>query len=574
MTTTPPQAEPLPVPEDFPVEWPDPADASRFWMRDRMHWPDPVAPLAYSVLEASFPAGLTSAARTFGAPMGETAMRRINSYFYMGIAPPPPASPEEMAAAGARSTAALDAAMARIRDSWEGDYLPEIHLHLVAWEAFDLPGATMPELLGHLDDTLARFTRLMEIHFLAVLPAYMALSELDELHRELELGEGAFDAYKLVAGYPNKTVDVGHALWELSRTVRTQPKVLATLVSRWPSTVDCLGALAVTAEGGEFLIALHRYLDDYGQRGDRFFDLDHPSWVEDPTPALDRLRDFVARSDEDDPARIQQDLAEARAQARALVREQLAGIPAESRERYEFLLEAASTGVVITEDHGFWIDFRSAYKVRRVLCEFGWRLVPAAFDSPTDVFFLTLDELRETATAEVTPDRRALVEDRRAEMEHFAGVRPPEHLGTPMPPPPPDMPPDPFMRSMGKFSGRTFGAPPPDESAADPAVVTGHPGSPGKVRGVARVVRTLDDAGRLAPGDVMVAETTTPPWTPLFATVAAVVTDTGGVLSHCAVVAREYGMPAVVGTQNGTDRIPDGAVVEVDGDAGVVRIGV
>jgi pyruvate,water dikinase len=89
---------------------------------------------------------------------------------------------------------------------------------------------------------------------------------------------------------------------------------------------------------------------------------------------------------------------------------------------------------------------------------------------------------------------------------------------------------------------------------------------------VARIVRSLDEADRLAPGDVLVAETTTPPWTPLFATLAAVVTDTGGVLSHCAVVAREYGMPAVVGTGDGTDRIPDGAAVEVDGDAGVVRI--
>ena len=68
------------------------------------------------------------------------------------------------------------------------------------------------------------------------------------------------------------------------------------------------------------------------------------------------------------------------------------------------------------------------------------------------------------------------------------------------------------------------------------------------------------------------AETTAPPWTPLFAVAAAVVTDTGGVLSHCAVVAREYGIPAVVGAGNATTVIADGDVVEVDGDAGTVRI--
>ncbi len=574
MTTTPlPPAVPLPVPEDFPVEWADPADESRLWIRDRMHWPDPMSPLAFSVMEAAFPEGFTTAARAFAAPLGEVAMRRINTYFYLGVRPPPPLSPEDMAAAAARSKAALEAGMSRIRESWEREYLPEIHLHLAAWEAFDLPGAPMPDLLVHLDDTLVRFSRLMELHFLAVFPAYLALSELDELHRELDLGDGAFDAYRLVAGFPNKTVEVGHALWRLSRTVREQPGVLAKLVSRWPGTADLLAALGGTPDGAEFLVQFRRYLEDYGQRGDKFFDFDHPSWVEDPSPVIDRLRAYVAQPDEEDPARTRAEQAAQREQARELVRQRLTALPPEDRERFEFLLAAASTGVVITEDHGFWIDFRAAYKVRRVLSEFGWRLVPAAFNVPADVFFLTLDELRETAAAGRTPDCRTLVEARRAEMEHFAAVRPPQELGTPLPPPPPDLPPNPFLRSMGKFNGRSFGSPVPDAPAPGPDVVTGHPGSPGRVRGVARIVRTLDDASRLAPGDVLVAETTTPPWTPLFATVAAVVTDTGGVLSHCAVVAREYGMPAVVGTGDGTDRIPDGALVEVDGDAGVVRLG-
>jgi pyruvate,water dikinase len=91
-------------------------------------------------------------------------------------------------------------------------------------------------------------------------------------------------------------------------------------------------------------------------------------------------------------------------------------------------------------------------------------------------------------------------------------------------------------------------------------------------RGVAKVVRALAEADKLEPGDILVAETTAPPWTPLFATVAAVVTDTGGVLSHSAVVAREYGIPAVVGTGNATAILADGQLVEVDGDKGIVRI--
>ena len=92
------------------------------------------------------------------------------------------------------------------------------------------------------------------------------------------------------------------------------------------------------------------------------------------------------------------------------------------------------------------------------------------------------------------------------------------------------------------------------------------------MRGVAKVVRSLAEADKLKPGDILIAETTAPPWTPLFATVAAVVTDTGGILSHSAVVAREYRIPAVVGAFNATGTLSDGQMVEVDGDQGVVRI--
>ena len=90
--------------------------------------------------------------------------------------------------------------------------------------------------------------------------------------------------------------------------------------------------------------------------------------------------------------------------------------------------------------------------------------------------------------------------------------------------------------------------------------------------GRAKVIITLDEAGKLEAGDILVTATTSPPWTPLFATAAGVVADTGGVLSHCAIVAREYGIPAVLGTGRGTAAIRDGQLIEVDGDRGEVRL--
>ena len=118
---------------------------------------------------------------------------------------------------------------------------------------------------------------------------------------------------------------------------------------------------------------------------------------------------------------------------------------------------------------------------------------------------------------------------------------------------------------------KMFGGGPPAPSDV-PTELRGSAGSPGKATGPVRVIRSLSEADRLEPGDVLVAEFTAPPWTPLFATVSAVVTDAGGILSHCAVVAREYGIPAVVGTGRATSTLRDGQRVEVDGDAGLVRL--
>ena len=103
-------------------------------------------------------------------------------------------------------------------------------------------------------------------------------------------------------------------------------------------------------------------------------------------------------------------------------------------------------------------------------------------------------------------------------------------------------------------------------------MLQGSPGSPGTVRGPAKVLWSLSEAAEIQQGEVLIAETTAPPWTPLFATAAAIVTDTGGILSHSAVVAREYGIPAVVGTGVATTMVRDGQTIEVDGDKGIVRL--
>ena len=125
------------------------------------------------------------------------------------------------------------------------------------------------------------------------------------------------------------------------------------------------------------------------------------------------------------------------------------------------------------------------------------------------------------------------------------------------PPPPSD---DPYGEAV---IGKMFGIPP--EPSRDPDVITGIAASPGLVQGRAKVVRTLAEASKIEAGDILVCEMTMPPWTPLFSTASAVVADTGGVLSHCAIVSREYRMPCVVGTVVGTSVIRDGMQLQRTG---------
>jgi pyruvate,water dikinase len=158
-------------------------------------------------------------------------------------------------------------------------------------------------------------------------------------------------------------------------------------------------------------------------------------------------------------------------------------------------------------------------------------------------------------------DHRATIAQRKADKARFQKVVPPPVMGVPAPPTG-----DPVEDVLMRF----FGA--PVEPSTDTAVLAGIAAAPGVATGNAKVVKSLEEASKLQQGDIMVCQMTLPPWTPLFSTVSGLVADSGGILSHCAIVAREYRIPCVVGTAVGTVTIKDGQRVTVDGSKGIVRI--
>ena len=239
-------------------------------------------------------------------------------------------------------------------------------------------------------------------------------------------------------------------------------------------------------------------------------------------------------------------------------RGRLAGDP-EKLAHFNGLYDAAKAFLPLTENHNFYIDDMGHGVMRLPILELGRRLVDrGAVADENDVFNIYTSEIEAGLGG---TDQKALVAERKNELATWSKVLPVPVIGEP---PPPNE--DPFGAGIRKM----FGAPP--EPSRDPDVITGTGASPGTVQGRAKVVRDLSQASKVESGDVLVCEMTMPAWTPLFSIVSAVVADTGGVLSHCAIVSREYRLPCVVGTMVGTSVIEDGMMLTVDGSRGIVRI--
>lgn len=571
---TPTAGQPIPTPPDFPVVWDDPSDARQAWTFDPVHFSEPIAPLPHAVV-AAFLVGGNAGFERAGLPV-QLRVHRLNTYLYIAISPksaPPEAVTKAMsllnrAAPGVykglmgKVTAGfgkpLNPIIERFESYWLDDLLPEIKQNIAYFESSDLRGMSNDQLRAHLAETLRRVARMGALHGVIV-PMLFAMSQFEELYCELFEGASTLDALRLTQGFDNKTMEGDRALWRLSRAARTAPEVQAILSGRTPGEV--IPALEQSAASQPFLADLHAWLAQYGQRLNSVFALGEPSWIEDPTPAIQNLQAYVTMPDlrpEMEPAALAAEREKSVAEARA----KLAGYPQPVVDRFETLLKAAQVAAVVHEDHNFWIDQRLLYHVRRLIVEFGGRLKQAgSLEAVNDVIYLTPEELE---NGRDVPMKR-LVQERKAEMERFSHVTPPRMLGTA---PAFEMTDGgPLLRAMSKGELN-----PANTRNRDTNQVKGLAGSAGVARGPARVIRSLAEASRLQPGDVLVAPFTEPPWTPLFATAAAIVTNTGGVLSHSAVVAREYRIPAVVGTGNATTTFQDGQLLEVDGNTGTVRV--
>ena len=541
--------------DTFPVDWDDPADAELTWRFDSTHFPDVLTPLGYDLYIEPFWEGFgLEDARKAGTNWLRS--RHVNGYVFLSWsqAPPPSADPqlprEERLAKLEARLGALAGAGAR----WHDELLPEIQALAEPYRTVDFDALNDAALAAEIERLRAVRFRQGDLHTLSLRPWMQAMNLLVDTYKELTGGDGV-QAARLVQGYGNKSVEAGHALWRLGRLAASIPPVRERLLRADAQHArQVLAEIEADSQGQPFVRALRAFLDEYGWRND-LFELAAPSWVEDSTIPLCQLRAYL-RMDGYDPLAEQTRLAVERD---AFVAETLDALAPEQRTLLQRVLAAVKDVVTLQEDHNFYIDQRLGLLPRRLILAAARRLTASGLlADPTDVFYLRWTELVDALRAAGPRDLASLARMRREGLAHWATVTPPPFIGAPpTPPPAPDAKAE---ADLGALDGEAV------------AVLPGNGGSAGIARGPARILRHLGEAGRLQPGDVLVARTTMPPWTPLFAVAAALVVEVGGVLSHAAVTAREYGLPAVLSVQGATTRIRDGQMVEVDGTRGRVRL--
>ena len=547
-----PEPRVIPLPPEFAINWPDPAMAMATWQQDRQHVPLPMTPMS-GWWANHFARGFSAGIAVYDVPLGAAAAR-FNTYYYLAIGPNVP--PEQMHEAEERAVPQLMQGIGNFWSRWENEWLPELQEGWQQWEARDLRAMSHAELAAAVADMARWYERCWTIHFEMLVPAMLGASQFQDMYAEILPGREALAAYRLAQGGDSMSLKVGRELWRISRQVAADRQLRNLVLAT--DAGDLWDVLDSSEAGRAVKAEITAFLAFYGRRSDTVQELGDPSWTERPAPALENLKAYLSRDEDPDIGHVR--LAEQRERLVAEARAAIAGRPPEFQGMFEALLAAAQHFAVVQEDHNFWIDQRSLHEVRHLCLEVGRRLAErGALAAKDDVFLLDIDE---ALGALQGGNLAILVAERKAELAHWATVVPPLAVGTDYGPPPDN----PITRAISRF----FGAPPPASDTVDELL--GNPGSPGRVGGTARVVPTIADAGRIEPGDILVTPTTSPPWTPFFAITAGIVTDTGGPLSHCAIVAREYGIPAVVGVTGATARIKDGDHLEIDGDAGVVRI--
>jgi phosphohistidine swiveling domain-containing protein len=560
----------------FPVSWDAEVEKDFFWVYDDLHCPHPVSPMFFDI--GGWWLSCDHMFRRFGTPFAvDWLAKNVNGYVYTTAIPADPElridATEYSARYGARvpRDAAFATTMGAYLDTvlpvygrdfadwWRDRLRPEMERNFAYLEArLDVAeGMDLADVACLLEDAIDVHDRHWKIHWML---NFAQLSATLNLRAVMDKSRGRVDEQllgRLQNSASDRNWDSIEALWRMKNEVRDDGELRSAFA--FDRVAEIASSLRAADRGQRFIAErVEPYQREFGWHAVWSHEFIFPTVREQMEPVLELIRGYLT-TDYDFPSAIEA----MRLDIEAASREILDGLTGEALEEMRKANAVNLRMAPLTPDHHFYIDQGANAHLRLVLMEVGRKLVDdGRLDQPDDVMFLRYNELRGLIGSAEAIDGRAIVANRRRERDEAGRRHPRDWVGTVTP----SQLAFPYLVNWGypdRFHQR---------QSLDERLITGLGASPGIVEGIARVVRTVDEFDEVRDGDILVCQMTNPAWVVLFTKIAGLVTDTGGTTSHPAVLAREFGIPAVIGTSVATQRITTGDRLKMDGTAGRVEI--
>ena len=543
-------------------------DKSIFWFRDDLHQPYAISPMGMTTVQAHHSWGYHVAADATKLPSSKGGHVKIhNGRVYIGFALIE--DPEEIR----KREPEFGKLVEYCTDHWDEYYqkhISEVIANLDTLNGVDPDKLILPHLLEHVKRAEKLDRRNWEIHFMLMYPADAVYFTFEDFCKKHGLEEKEFVI--MLRGFDSIATKTDEELWRLTQLSEACGIKDILLNTESDRILDTLVKIETTKP---WLEKFYIFLAVFGNRVTAaHLDVTTPTWKENPIPVLDTIKGYFERmSDGWDFDQSKQKIHDQRKNAIETFEKKLRDV--NEKKTFRRLLKGAQGAYAFQEDHGFYIDQGSTASLRNAIMACGRRLhAKTLLEDPEDVFFLAYHELVETMEGLVNNEKIAeyhygalipnLVRERKEDARSSSELDAPLTFGNV-----PEKMTDPVGTKVFGIIDEVL-HPKGEREVAER--LEGFPGSPGVVEGPAKVVMDYPDFQRVKPGEILVCPYTGTAWTPLFVKIAGVVTDTGGMLTHAAIAAREYNIPAVVGTWNATNSINDGDIIRVDGDAGTVDV--
>jgi phosphohistidine swiveling domain-containing protein len=525
------------------------------WEIESVHFPRPVTRYWRETHPGPFVVGVRDFTSFYGMLIDTLDYEYVNGFAYLSVRP---VAEQDVPARLARAQELFDGKLWREQlRAWDETIKPasiKAHREL---QAVDPDALSDAELVAYLqrcrDHHQAMISQHMRHTAAAVVPTGDFLAHAGDW-----TGLGSSDLLDLMRDSAPVSAGASAELERLITAIGNDPEAQQLLASEDDPGRVLEALRTLDGDGGA---AMSAYLDLVGNRLLDGFDICEPRAIELPDVLLRSIRVAVDR-EVAEASDVEQRIADVRAQ-----------VPEEHKAEFDELLGEARLTYRIRDERGVFSDIWASGIMRRAVLAAGRRVAARGrIHEAEHLIDAGFEEMGALVSGTDGPSADELAERAAYRTSHFAREAP-AHLGDP-PHPPPDpsgLPPAAarLARAMGIALGELFGSS-QEEHEAD--MLRGLAASRGTYEGPARCISGPSEFNRIVKGDVLVTVSTSEAFNILLPLLGAIVTDSGGLLSHSAIVAREYGIPGVVGTRDATERIADGTRVRVDGDAGEVTV--